>query len=166
MEKYIFCLCVGLTLGFQRFQSYGCGKAKLWKRASPFRSPCVKSQITVTEKPRNSLPVVCTVTWHRHVGCVVHRAPFLQLHLSIDRVGLVVNVSITNRTLKHSTTQIGCSEKKKNRRVLRNRICIVPSVMSHPKMPEIVGSWISHLWIVSAFFKRVFEASVLMTRAH
>lgn len=100
------CVNGKVNFGFHRFQSYGCVKAELWKTALPFRSPCVRSQITVTENQRNSLPVVCAIP-----RCTEP----LSLNESVytRRVGLAVNVSITQRKLKYSTLRVGCSQRDK-----------------------------------------------------
>lgn len=73
VEKNIFCPCTDLTLGFLWLQPHVCG-GKGWTCLPSFRCPCVKSQITVRGKPRNSLPLV----WHHHVGWVANRSPFLR----------------------------------------------------------------------------------------
>lgn len=62
------------------------------------------------------------------------QSPSLRMNLSIDRAGLVVNVSITHRTLEHG----GESFTKQN-------LHCALSHKSHPKMPEVVGGRTSHL---------------------
>lgn len=71
VEKNIFCPCTDLTLGFLWLQPHVCG-GKGGTCLPSFRCPCVKSQITVRGKPRNSLPLV----WRHRFGWVANRSPF------------------------------------------------------------------------------------------
>lgn len=61
------------------------------------------------------------------------------MNLSIDRVGLVVLVSITNRSPKHSAVRVDFSKRKLHG-------------TEYALCKKVVGGWANPLWIVCTLF--------------
>ncbi len=151
---------MGVSLGSQRFRSRRCGTAELWKRASPVHEITNHSDCKTKELP--SCGVRCNMTspcWLRGA-----QSPFIWMNLSIDGAGLVGNVSITHRTLKHGIIWVGCSKRDKCQ---ETEFALCPQSSESP-LNAWSSRWLqaTHLWIVWALFRRVWDASKLMTRAH